>query len=199
MTQDDARLARLHALLRHRPAAAAPRPNGTREAAVALLLRPREQLELLLIKRAEHEADPWSGHMALPGGRREPADPDLLATATREAWEETGVRAARDDYLGALDEVLPRSVRLPSIVIAPFVLAVPPETAAAADQVEVEAALWVPLAALADEAAAHELVLELEGRSRRFPAYRFGEHVIWGLTHRILEQFLEVAREAGVL
>lgn len=199
MTQDDPRIARLHALLRQRPAAAASRPPGTREAAVALLLRPREQLELLLIKRAEHERDPWSGHMALPGGRREPHDDTLLATAMREAGEEVGVHARAEDHLGALDEVHPRSVRLPSIVIAPFVLAVPPDTTARADQVEVDAALWVPLSALTDESAAHELVLELEGASRRFPAFRYGEHVIWGLTHRILEQFLDVAREAGVL
>jgi ADP-ribose pyrophosphatase YjhB (NUDIX family) len=199
MTQDDPRIARLHALLRHRPAAAAPRPPGTREAAVALLLRPREQLELLLIKRAEHESDPWSGHMALPGGRREPQDEGLLATAMREVAEEVGVQTHARDHLGTLDEIHPRSARLPSIVIAPFVLAVPPDTTAQADQVEVDAALWVPLPALADEGAAHELVLELEGASRHFPAYRLGEHVIWGLTHRILEQFLEVSREAGVL
>ncbi len=199
MTQEDPRLTRLADVLRQRPARAATREPDTREAAVALLLRPRAELELLLIKRAEHPHDPWSGHMALPGGRREPLDPNLLATAIREAHEEIGIVAAEADHLGALDEVHPRSVRLPTIVIAPFVLAVPPHASASPDPAEVEAALWVPLGALADEAAADELILELEGASRTFPAYRYGEYVIWGLTHRILEQFLEVAREAGVV
>ncbi|MGH7339454.1 MAG: NUDIX domain-containing protein, partial [Candidatus Rokuibacteriota bacterium] len=62
-----------------------------REAAVALLVRPRADLEILLIKRAEHPRDPWSGHMALPGGRRSTTDADLVATAFRETEEETGV------------------------------------------------------------------------------------------------------------
>ncbi len=199
MTQDDPRLARLADLLRQRPALAATRDPETREAAVALLLRPRAELELLLIKRAEHPHDPWSGHMALPGGRREPLDANLLATAIREAREEIGILAAEADHLGALDEVHPRSQRLPTIVIAPFVLAVPASASASPDPAEVEAALWVPLSALADETAADELILELEGSSRTFPAYRYGEYLIWGLTHRILEQFLEVAREAGLV
>ncbi len=195
----DPRIARRAQILRQRPSLAAARDDGPREAAVALLLRPREELELLLIKRAEHPGDPWSGHMALPGGRREPLDADLLATAMRETREEIGIDTTAGDRLGALDEVHPRSVRLPSIVITPFVLAVPPHAAARPDPGEVEAALWVPLSALADERAADELILELEGTRRTFPAYRYGEYVIWGLTHRILQQFLEVAREAGVL
>ena len=199
MTQDDPRITRLAQVLRHRPALPAERDATTQEAAVALLLRPREELELLLIKRAEHESDPWSGHMALPGGRRAPPDADLLATAMREAREEIGIDTSAADRLGALDEVHPRSVRLPPIVIAPFVLVVPPHATARPHPAEVEAALWVPLRALADEGAADQLILELEGARRTFPAYRYGEYVIWGLTHRILEQFLAVARDAGVL
>lgn len=195
----DPRIARLAQILRHRPALAAEREAATREAAVALLLRPRDELELLLIKRAEHPSDPWSGHMALPGGRRESHDEDLLATAMREAREEIGIETSVGDRLGALDEVHPRSVRLPPIVIAPFVLTVPPHASARPDPAEVEAALWVPLSALADERAADQLILELEGSQRTFPAYRYGEYLIWGLTHRILQQFLELARDAGVL
>lgn len=176
----------------------APRDPGTREAAVALLLRPRSELELLLIKRAEHELDPWSGHMALPGGRREGHDPDLLGTALREAQEEIGVAVPREAHLGTLDEVGPRTPRLPPIVIAPFVFVVPPDASASPDPAEVEAALWVPLRALFDEAAADELILELEGGRLTFPAIRYQQHIIWGLTHRILEQFLALAREAGI-
>jgi 8-oxo-dGTP pyrophosphatase MutT (NUDIX family) len=45
--------------------------------------QPREA-ELLLIRRAEHPSDPWSGHMALPGGRNDPQDTSLYETVVRE-------------------------------------------------------------------------------------------------------------------
>ncbi len=194
----DPRIASLEHVLRHRPVQTVEREGRVREAAVALLVRPRDELEVLLIKRSEHEADPWSGHMALPGGRREPGDADLLATALREAFEEIGIQTLAEDRLGALDEVTPRTPRLPPLVIAPFVLAVPAEATAHPDPTEVDAALWVPLSALADERATDELIIELEGLRRSFPAYRYLDYVIWGLTHRILQQFMEIAAEAGV-
>src|SRR5690606_40974634 len=125
----DPRLILLRRSLGQRPVFRHPRPPNAREAGVALVLRPREELELLLIKRAEYESDPWSGHIALPGGQREPHDPDLVATAFRETGEETGVPLSRTGgLLGALDELHPRNPRLPSIVIAPFVVGVPPDT-----------------------------------------------------------------------
>ena len=63
-----------------------------RHAAVALMLRERSgRLELLVIQRAEKAGDPWSGHMALPGGRREPGDRDAYDTARRETLEEVGI------------------------------------------------------------------------------------------------------------
>jgi 8-oxo-dGTP pyrophosphatase MutT (NUDIX family) len=195
----DPRIARLGHVLQQRPVQMVEREGPVREAAVALLVRPRDQLEVLLIKRSEHETDPWSGHMALPGGRREPGDIDLLATALREAYEEIGIQALAADRLGALDEVTPRTPRLPPIVIAPFVLAVPAEATAHPDPAEVDAALWVPLPALADERATDELIIELEGLARSFPAYRYLDYVIWGLTHRILQQFMEAAAEANLV
>lgn len=176
-----------------RPPRLCPRDDTLREAAVALLVRPREQLELLLIKRAVHERDPWSGHMALPGGRRDASDEDLLHTAVRETEEEVGISVLRDaDYIGALDELAPRNKRLPPIVIAPFVFAVPTTTIATAKADEVEVAIWVPLSALRDEEAASEILIELEGGSLAFPSLKFGDYVIWGLTHRILVQFLDL-------
>lgn len=91
LSMQDPRLELLRRALRARGAMRLERRPEHREAAVALLLRPREQLEILLIKRAERDTDPWSGHMALPGGRREPGDADLVTTAFRETEEETGV------------------------------------------------------------------------------------------------------------
>lgn len=197
---DDARLVALLRAFEQRPAAAVPRRAQDREAAVALVLRPREELEVLLIKRAERADDPWSGHMALPGGRRAPDDPDLLATAKRETEEETHLPLERvGTFIGRLDDVAPGNRRLPPIVIAPFVLGVPPSTTARPDGREVDATLWVPLSALREPGAVSELLIELgNGESRRFPSLLYQDHVIWGLTHGILTTFLRVAEQAGV-
>src|SRR5262249_42208670 len=89
------------------------------EAAVALALVPIHDgdLELLFIQRAELAGDPWSGQMALPGGRRDADDLDLLATAIREAREETGIELLRDYLLGQLDEFAPRTPTLPPVIV----------------------------------------------------------------------------------
>lgn len=196
---DDPRLIRLQRTLALRPGRRAPARTGAREAAVALVIRPRDDLELLLIRRAERESDPWSGHMALPGGRRDPTDPDLVATAFREADEETGIALARYGHLlGMLDELHPRNPRLPPVTVAPFVVGVPPDTTATPDRKEVSAALWVPLSALRAPEARDEILVELEEGARAFPSFRYGEHVIWGMTHRILTQFFSIAEESGV-
>ena len=190
---EDGRLLQLRHIFEQHTPRGAERYDGSREAAVALLVRAHEELELLLIKRAEHEKDPWSGHVALPGGRRDDADADLLHTALREAAEEVGITVDRGAQLiGGLDELSPRNPRLPPLIIAPFVFAVPAETTPVIDTREVEAAIWVPLSALRDESAASEILITLEGGSHAFPSLRFGDYVIWGLTHRILVQFLEL-------
>ena len=193
---DDARLTRLRSLFEHHSHLTAERYDGAREAAVALMVRAHDELELLLIKRAVHEQDPWSGHVALPGGRRDAEDEDLLHTALREAAEEVGITIDRGAQLiGALDELSPRNPLLPPLIIAPFVFAVPRDTTPVIDTSEVDAAIWVPMSALRDESAVDEILITLEGGSRAFPSLRYGEYVIWGLTHRILVQFLEMTAE----
>jgi 8-oxo-dGTP pyrophosphatase MutT (NUDIX family) len=194
--EDDPRIGRLRRVFESRPARAMERDGVAREAAVALLVRSRSALELLLIRRAELQGDPWSGHVALPGGRRAPGDDDLLGTACREAEEEVGIDLGRTGrFIGALDEIAPSTPFLPPIVIAPFVLAVPPDTRARPDAREVQAALWVPVDALRDTSALSEVRVDLPGGGR-FPSLVYRDFVIWGLTFRILRQFLEVADRA---
>ena len=193
------RLALLRRELSSRPAARIERTAGAREAGVALIVRACADLEILLVKRAERESDPWSGHMALPGGLRSPIDADLIATALREAQEEVGIPLARIGVvLGPLDDVAPRTRRLPRIVIEPTAVAVPPGTTATPDLREIDAALWVPLAELRDERAVSEILIELQDGTRVFPSLRYGDHVIWGLTHSILVGFLDVVGRAGL-
>lgn len=191
-------LTRLGALLAERPAATTPRQEGVREAAVAVLLREAPALEVLLIHRAELEGDPWSGHIALPGGRREPADPTLLDTAVREAEEELRAPVGRVGRpLGSLPEITPRSPRLPPIVIAPYVLSVPRDLRLDPDPAEVQAAFWVPLVSLRDESASTEVVLTGPDGERRLPGVRHGRHVVWGLTLGALESLFRVVDLLG--
>lgn len=175
-----------------RRATAAP---GVPRASVALVLRPGgPDLDLLLIKRAERRGDPWSGHMALPGGRSDPADADARETAVRETREEVGIDlAAHGVLLGSLDDLAPLG-GAPRIVVSPFVFGAPPATVATPNH-EVEAAVWIPLRELAHPDAATEYLLEtVTGDPRRFPAIGTRGYVIWGMTHRILDDFLALAR-----
>jgi 8-oxo-dGTP pyrophosphatase MutT (NUDIX family) len=195
----DPRIEALRASLARRGATQGPTDPSLSQAAVLLAVRAADPLELLLIERAEKEGDPWSGHMALPGGRREPSDSGLLATALRETHEETGIVVPPDAVLGPLDEVRPSTRRRFSILIAPFVAVVPPGTRAVPAPSEVETALWIPLPHLASDTAVDEILIELEEGSASFPALSYQDYVIWGLTHRILVGFMEVARDAGLV
>ena len=178
------------ALRGHRPERAdAPE---ARPAAVALVLVDGPGgVEILFIRRAERAGDPWSGQIAFPGGRYEPADPDLLATAVRETREETGVDLADAERLGVLDDLYPRATTLPPVVVRPFVFAAA-RPAALAPSVEVQRAFWVPAARLLDPGVRREISLTLRGERRTFPAYLVDDEVIWGMTERILTPFLHI-------
>lgn len=161
-----------------------------RPAAVALILVEQSGgLEALFIKRAARGGDPWSGQVAFPGGRHDPEDADLLATAIRETREETGVELSDAERLGVLDDLYPRTPTLPPVRVRPFVFALParrPLTATA----EVERAFWVPLARIVEPGVRREVRLLVGGVERVFPAYDLGEDVIWGMTERILTPLL---------
>jgi len=181
-----------------RPPALVDPDDASRRAAVALLVRLDETRErptpqLLMIKRATFEGDPWSGHIALPGGRREPGDPTLERTVVRETWEETAIDLERDGrLLGCLDELAPRTPLLPPIIITPFVGLVKFDVDIVASP-EVAEWFWVDVAALRDPEVSREVVLELATGPRAVMSFQHGAHTIWGLTERILRQFLSLA------
>lgn len=162
------------------------------EAAVALTLVPTSagDLELLFIKRAEMAGDPWSGQMALPGGRRSPADRDLLATATRETREEIGIHLSHQLLLGELDEFAPRTPTLPPVVVRPYVFGVPSRPVIT-ESAEVALHIWVPLEQLRRSATTVEL--EICKVRTTVPAFVVGPYTIWGLTERIVTPLLALA------
>ena len=164
-------------------------------AAVALVLRDGESggLELLFIRRAEHEKDPWSGQIGFPGGRREPGDPDLAATAVRETIEETGLDLAGDaEWLGALDEVKALARGRPvDLVIAPFVFRLRRRLDGAPSH-EVVSLHWLPLERLVAPGTRSTLQYQHEETVLELPCLRIDGLVIWGLTHRMFESLVSV-------
>jgi len=197
---DHREIARIAAILAEHPGAELPATvdETVMQAAVALVLRPGDggELEMLLIKRAEFDGDPWSGQVALPGGRREPADVSLEQTAIRETWEETSIDIACDGrILGALDELSPRIPTLRPLIVRPFVAVVVPDVVIV-ESPEVAAAFWVPLLALRTETAWISAEVSAHGHQLTVPAFAHGDYVVWGLTERILRTFLRLATSA---
>ncbi len=164
-------------------------------AAVALVLRDGGPggIELLFIRRAEYEKDPWSGHMGFPGGRAEPGDAGLEGTAVRETLEETGLDLAQDgERLGALDEVKALARGRPvDLAIAPFVFRLRRRLDGAPSH-EVVSLHWLSLGRLLAPETRSTLQYQYEETVLDLPCLRIDGLVIWGLTHRMFENLASV-------
>jgi 8-oxo-dGTP pyrophosphatase MutT (NUDIX family) len=182
-------LARLRDALKAPPSQELERP---RRAAVALVLSaPVAEPSVLLVRRTERVGDPWSGHMALPGGHAEPGDLDLLHTARRETLEEVGLDLSEAELLGTLDDIMP--MRSSQVSVRPFVFWVERVREPVLSG-EVAEALWVPLARLASGALRGVRQVQVGESLLEVPAYVIDERVVWGMTFRLLELFLQRAR-----
>ncbi len=151
-----------------------------------------DDLSLCFIRRAEVAGDRWSGQMALPGGRSEPKDDDAAATAIRETREEVGLPLGRRHLVGALSELPVRHAPAPGLVLSGTVYYLGSELLPLIPNYEVAEAYWVPLAHLwnPDNATRHEW--SSGSGAAMYPAIRFRDQVIWGLTWRLLTSFSDV-------
>lgn len=171
--------------------------TDAKRAAVAAVFREGERgTDLLFIRRAPHPKDPWSGQIAFPGGREEPHDVDLTATAMRETCEEIGLdlRRAEVQPLGALDAIQARSrVKIAPLVIHPYAFALRGDTAfPAVPNDEVDQAFWFPLADLLDPARHFQYDAHRATIPYTFPAIDLGPgRTLWGLTHRMVFEIKE--------
>jgi len=157
-------------------------------AAVALLMKlEKADLNVLLVKRVENPADPWSGQVALPGGKRDAMDLNLKQTVVRETLEETNINLLDGcRFLGVLTTL--RSIPRPDLKILPFVFLLKHEPTIRLNEKELEGFTWIPL----------KEIVRGKGRARlsfgEVPAYVVRGLVIWGLTYRVLENFIEVLK-----
>ena len=170
-----------------------PVEPGMIPAAVAVMLHDGDEgLEALFIRRAVRAGDTWSGQIAFPGGRRDPGDADLLATAIRETGEEVGVDLSSAERLGVLDDLYPRTPVLPPVVVRPFVFALTARPTIVVSS-EVQDAFWVSFRALQGPGVASTVTVDHPGIPRRvLPAYTLGNHTIWGMSERILTPLISL-------
>jgi 8-oxo-dGTP pyrophosphatase MutT (NUDIX family) len=185
-------LSRLSLLLERLAARTPQRADepGRPLAAVSVVLAPDPDA-LLLIRRAEREGDHWSGHLALPGGRWSEGDEDLIATARRETFEETGVDLHGASPVAALDDLVPKNPVLPPILVRPFVFTLPAQVPIRPNH-EVAGAWWVPMDALLDPAALRPYEYRRHDRSIQAIGYHLEIGVLWGMTERILTPLLDL-------
>ena len=170
-----------------------PFEPGMIAAAVAVMLHDGDEgLEALFIHRTVRAGDTWSGQVAFPGGRRDPGDADLLATAIRETGEEVGVDLSSAERLGVLDDLYPRTPVLPPVVVRPFVFALTARPTIVVSS-EVQDAFWVSFRALQAPGVASTVTVDHPGIPRRvLPAYALGNHTIWGMSERILTPLISL-------
>ena len=161
----------------------------TASAAVAIIRCQNPRESYLILRRAAHPDDPWSGHFSFPGGRKDLIDADLLATCIRETAEETGIVLGINQLQQRL--VLEPAGRLLShpILVQPFLFTLPEQPPLCLDSREIQGAVWLD----ADQfqtAELHQNVELLPGRL--FPAYPVEDYYLWGFTYRLLRSILKM-------
>jgi 8-oxo-dGTP pyrophosphatase MutT (NUDIX family) len=186
------RLERLKSTLANRAPTPADDDPDLRWAAVAVILVPSPD-SLLLIRRAARVGDPWSGHVALPGGRRDAGDADLADTAMREVNEEVGVALDTTRLIATLPDVIPRTPTLPPVAVRPFLFLLPSRPSLTPNS-EVAGTEWVPLDRLLEPTAHQVVQIDTPGGAGDVPAYVLPNLVIWGMTERILSALFEELR-----
>ena len=165
-------------------------------AAVAIMVREGQEVtELLMIRRATREGDPWSGHMGFPGGRRDPEDRSNFSCALRETEEELGVDLSRwGAPLGELSDVNTgwRKDR-PEMLVTPFIFSVS-ELPELTPNDEVDDVVWVPLHFLMDEGNREPLEWEWKGQKMETDSYLYDCYRIWGLSLMMIDEMMGLLR-----
>lgn len=171
------------------------RPGRDNRAAVAMIIDSsgsQSDSKVIFIERAQDPKDPWSGHMALPGGHCETSAESVIDAARRETHEEIGLDLPRDSLLGRLDDLQGRHAgRSQGLVISCLVFGVDKKAAFTLNH-EVADIVQVPFSVLLDKGNRTTIEYPVLS-SGRYPAVHFvpdDSRVIWGLTYRFLRQLV---------
>ena len=192
------------AALQGHPARRIPGRRWVRRCGVVLLLADsdpnasRDEPVVLMMKRAERDGDPWSGHVSFPGGRVTRDDARTRAAALRELQEETGFDpSGRVEPIGRLSDLLTREHARPlPMVVSPYVYRTP-RALALKPGVEAAELRWVPLSWLTDPLRRQTLTWKVAGLRVPAPCIDLGGARLWGLSLMMTRELLRVARLTG--
>jgi 8-oxo-dGTP pyrophosphatase MutT (NUDIX family) len=166
------------------------------QASIALILCEgerdgRSDLSILFIRRAESEADRWSGHIAFPGGRVDPNDSSPSRTAERETLEEVGIAIDQSNWVARLDDLEGSSE---SIVVSGFVYALDSPPTLTLNH-EIAEAFWLPIHEIEDPNRHEERTFQYLEHELPLPALRVLDDdrhpLLWGLSYRFLQILME--------
>jgi 8-oxo-dGTP pyrophosphatase MutT (NUDIX family) len=162
-----------------------------RESAVAILLYHEEEtLKSVLIQRPTYNGT-HSGQMAFPGGKKDPEDLDLIATALREMHEEIGFIDENIMHLGQLSRVyipVSRFLVYPHLFYSQNVYPFTP------DPVEVEDIITFPLhhITLSENKTTTKIKLDNNVVMKDVPCFIIAEKVVWGATALMMEELRRI-------
>lgn len=164
------------------------------EAGVICLLTDEPEPQVILTQRGGHLST-HAGEVAFPGGKRDPEDADVLATALREAQEEVGVKPGEIELLGELSQIF----SLHKLAVTPFVGIVSADVQLRPNPGEIDSIFKTPLSFLLnlDNARVDKFAM-VDGRTRFVPSWQYQQYEIWGLTAWVLAELLNVGLDAGI-
>ena len=165
-----------------------PPQKGLRFASVAVIVRDRQIPSVLLIRRAERLGDPWSGQVAFPGGKMQEGDKSARDTAIRETTEEVGIDLGKRAEFMGYGGVATTHTGTMDVVPSVFELK---ESVEVKPNGEVASFRWVELEQLLLPSSRSTFDLNRDGKGVSMPAYAVNDYIVWGLTYRILNSFLE--------
>lgn len=176
----------------HKSSLPLPRPpnKSGAEAAVAIILSLITDHTVLLLRRVRNPQDPWSGHYAFPGGRRERSDQDLYRTCLRETREETGIVLKEQWCRKTLPiRAAGRNVQAP-VAVQPYLFELDFKPDVMVEEKEIDSYYWLELHRFKNPQN-HVRAEILPGRF--FPAYPLMDYYIWGFTYLLLSELFPVA------
>ncbi len=162
-----------------------PGTKNRATAAVAIIHCALPVSSFLLLRRASHNNDPWSGHFAFPGGHRETGDSNLFATCLRETAEETGIQLKREQLIAMLEPEITETPLSHRVVVQPFLFSLVSRPPVKLDTTEIVKSLWLAEDSFRDQSR-HKPAEMFPGRS--LPTFPLDDYVVWGFTYRLLDK-----------